>query len=349
MLAALLVVPDGEEPDEEMLGEITEVMITLDPMLQDLAAVGMLDYSPIDPALFEETDEGELEAELDDTDVARFGQVRLTDLGLFAVREWLLEDGYDAPLIGEHAEGTAQELMEYLCGSSNVMPEAEIEAWLSGREPQEAAAALLEASRGADITAPIRRRFTVLALDRLGEPAEPAARAVLTDPHLNGVAAAWLTARGADDLPEPSQDIRLWSFVDVLAGRAITEAPDNDAARKMIAEAWVDGPDAAWVADLWRVDHPYTTLVLNMIGAAHPDKGVAKQARKAAYKARSSPTRAGPAPSSRRQRPRLGGAVAGWSRVGTAGPTAWPGARGLCHAVSRNRGISGDRVGVQPR
>jgi hypothetical protein len=42
---------------------------------------------------------------------------------------------------------------------------------------------------------------------------------------------------------------------------------------------------------LWRVDSPHTTAVLEAIADGHPDKGVAKAARKALFKRRS----AGPA------------------------------------------------------
>ncbi|MFI9174787.1 hypothetical protein ACIGXB_36025 [Streptomyces lincolnensis] len=37
----------------------------------------------------------------------------------------------------------------------------------------------------------------------------------------------------------------------------------------------------------WRVDHPATADVLEAMGRLHPDKRVAKEARKAAFKARS--------------------------------------------------------------
>ncbi|MBC3844326.1 hypothetical protein GXW82_41710 [Streptacidiphilus sp. 4-A2] len=59
VLAALLVSPEGQEPDEEMLGDITSVMVALDPMLQDLAGIGLVDYSPIDPTLFAEEEDAD--------------------------------------------------------------------------------------------------------------------------------------------------------------------------------------------------------------------------------------------------------------------------------------------------
>jgi hypothetical protein len=44
---------------------------------------------------------------------------------------------------------------------------------------------------------------------------------------------------------------------------------------------------AGFFAELWRVEHPHTARVLEAIGELHPDKRVAKEARKAAFKTRS--------------------------------------------------------------
>jgi hypothetical protein len=290
VLAALLVVPDGEEPTEEMLGEITDTMVLLDPMLQDLADLGMLDYRPIDPSLFEEEDAPpgeEVELELDDADVERFGHVRLTDLGVYGVRQWLLEDGYDAPLIGEHAKGDAAELLRGICESPNVLPEEEILEWLAGRDPLPAATELLAAARGDDLVAPVRRLYCQVALRHLGEPAEPAAREALADPELAGIAGAWLTERGATDVPVPAREVVLWTTVDALAAQLIDSGGETEAMRELVGMLpGSDGSDRLF-EDLWRVDHTYTRAVLEAVGELHPDKSVAKQARKAAFKVKS--------------------------------------------------------------
>ena len=294
VLAALLVVPDGQEPDAEMLGDITSVMVTLDPMLQDLADIGMLEYRPIDPTLFAEG-EGEEEEpgpdtavpEVDAEQAARFGLARLTPLGVHGVRQWLLEDGYDAPLVGVHAQGDAVELLEGICGSANVLPEEEIREWLSGREPLLAATELLAAARGNDFVAPIRRMFCARALEHLGSAAEPSVREVLADPELGGLATAWLTAQGATGLPELGPDVRLWNTIDTVAAHLIDSAEREQVFRELVVEVTGGRPSTALFAELWRVDHPYTTAVLDAIGEVHPDKATAKEARKAAYKARS--------------------------------------------------------------
>lgn len=289
VLAALLVVPEGEEPSEEMLGDITDLMVALDPMLADLAELGLLDYRPIDPELFDE-DEGEGpvvvgEEPLDDEESARFGLVRLTPLGQYGVRQWLLEDGYDAPLVGDLARGDAAELLRAVCESVNVLPEEEVKVWLAGREPLAAARELLAASRGTDAYAPMRRVLTIEALRQLGPEVEPAAREVMDDPELGGAARAWLSGLGRTDVPAPERAMALWTVIDTFAAQLL--GGGEGALRELIADLPVRDESAGWFGEVWRVDHPYTADVLEAIGELHPDRAVAKEARKAAFKARS--------------------------------------------------------------
>ncbi|ARF82616.1 hypothetical protein HS99_0015715 [Kitasatospora aureofaciens] len=290
VLAALLVVPEGEEPSEELLGDITDVMVALDPMLGDLAELGLLDYRPIDPELFDE-EEGEEpvvgEAPLDEEESARFGLVRLTPLGQYGIRQWLLEDGYDAPLVGDLAQGDAAELLRGVCESANVLPEEELRVWVAGREPLPAARELLAAARGDDAYGPLRRMLCVSALNLLGAEAEPAVREVLDDPELGGSARAWLSALGATDVPVPDRTMALWTVVDTFAAQLLDSGGDAALLRELVTDLPVKGDPAAWFGELWRVDHPYTADVLEAIGELHTDRAVAKEARKAAFKARS--------------------------------------------------------------
>ncbi|MGA5703842.1 hypothetical protein [Peterkaempfera bronchialis] len=300
VLAALLVVPDGQDPTEEMLGEITAVMVALDPMLADLAEIGLVEYRPIDPDLFEEPEdgEGELEAQaaaapvhpdtpVDDEEAARFGLVRLTPLGQYGVRQWLLEEGFDAPLVGEYAKGDAAALLSGVSEAVNVLPEEEIREWVHGREPLPAARELLAAARGGDALGPARRMLCQLALTELGADAEPALREVLDDPELGGFSRAWLVQRGATDVPEPGRTMALWTTVDTLAAQLMDPDVDAELLAELVGGLPLAPDPAAFLAEMWRVDHAYTAEVLEAIGQFHGDKQVAKEARKAAYKARS--------------------------------------------------------------
>ena len=294
VLAALLVVPDGEEPTEEMLGDITAVMVALDPMLQDLADIGVLDYRPIDPALFDESGDTAPEAvgpgldgDVDEAEAARFGLARLTALGVHQVRQWLLEEGYEAPLIGDLARGTAAELLEGICEAVNVLPDEEIAEWLIDRDPLPAAAELLAAARGNDLTGPTRRLLCAAALERLADEAEPALREVLADPELAGLATTWLAGRGVEDFDAPGRPVMLWTMVDTLAAQLIEAGPEESGFAEFMVQLSDEDRPAELFAELWRIEHPYTTAVLEAVGERHPDKATAKEARKAAYKARS--------------------------------------------------------------
>lgn len=290
VLAALLVVPEGEEPDEEMLGDITDLMVTLDPMLGDLAELGLLEHQPIDPELFEEESDEEAlaagEGPLDEAEAARFGTVRLTPLGQYGVRQWLLEDGFEAPLVGELAEGTAEELLRGISESENVLPDRELAVWLADRDPVQAARELLAAAHGSDPYSPVRRLLCLSALEVIGAEAQPAAREVVDDPQLGGGVRAWLLEQGVE-IGAPERAVVLWSMVDTFAAQLLMSEGESEALRELVSGLPVDEDVADFFAELWRVEHPYTAEVLETVGELHPDRQVAKEARKAAFKARS--------------------------------------------------------------
>ncbi|PBC77285.1 hypothetical protein BX265_2027 [Streptomyces sp. TLI_235] len=294
VLAALLVVPEGEEPDEEMLGQITDLMVELDPMLADLAELGLVEHRPIDPELFEEEEEAEEGAEAaaepgaepTDEDAARFGLVRLTPLGQYGVREWLLADGYDAPLIGDLAQGDAAALLRGLSESPNVLPEREIHVWLARREATAAARELLVASRGLDAYSPVRRMYTAAALAGLGEEGDAALAEVVDDPELGGLARELLRVHG-HDIAAPERSVALWRTVDHFSAVLLAGRGDAAQLRELVASLPVTDNPASYFGELWRVPHPYTAQVLDTVGELHTDRQVAKEARKAAFKAKS--------------------------------------------------------------
>jgi hypothetical protein len=297
VLAASLVVPDEmEQPSDAVLEEVTEVMMRLDDHFRLLTSTGLLDYQPVDEALIEEaegegTETGESGADggapgddLDPEEVSRYGMVRLTPLGVHGMRERLADAGAQAPAIGDLAAGTGVDLLEALTHYPDHAARAEAESWLADRKPADAARELLAAGRGDDPAAPSRRLICQQTLTLLGAEAEPALREVLDDRRLGGLARVWLTENGASDIPAPDADMVFWLTIDTLAAQlAADDAPEllSDLVRDLVARH--DGFfDAAW-----RVDHPATADVLEAMGRLHPDRKSAKDARKAAFKARS--------------------------------------------------------------
>jgi hypothetical protein len=129
--------------------------------------------------------------------------------------------------------------------------------------------------------------FCQAALVRLGAEAEPSVREVLGDPELTGLATAWLADQGAADVAVPERPVVLWTTVDTLSAQLIDLGAEDPLFQESVEQVADEGVAAELFAELWRVDHPYTTAVLDAIGERHPDKATAKEARKAAYKARS--------------------------------------------------------------
>jgi hypothetical protein len=283
-LAASVIVPsDMGEPTNDVLEQVSDAMMRLDDQFRMLEPVGFVAYQPVDEALMADADE-EPAAPVDDTDVSRYGMVRLTPLGLYGMRARLLEAGFEAPAVGDLADKGADVLLD---GTAEFPPgaaQAETEQWLQRRESLAAARELLAAARGADAGAPLRRLRCQQALSLVGASAEPALREVLDDAELGGLARVWLTENGAVDVPAPSEAMVYWLTIDTVAAQLAAEGNSEE------LRALVEGlaqQHSGFFAAVWRVDHPATADVLEAMGRLHPDKKVAKEARKAAFKARS--------------------------------------------------------------
>ncbi|MFD5339769.1 hypothetical protein [Streptomyces hawaiiensis] len=283
-LAASVIVPgDMSEPTNDVLEQVSDAMMRLDDQFRMLEPVGLVAYQPVDEALMADADE-EPAAPVDDTDVSRYGMVRLTPLGLYGMRARLMEAGYEAPAVGDLADKGADVLLD---GTAEFPPgaaQAETEQWLQRRESLAAARELLAAARGSDAGAPLRRLRCQQALSLVGASAEPALREVLDDAELGGLARVWLTEHGAADVPAPSEEMVYWLTIDTVAAQLAAEGNSEE------LRALVEGlaqQHGGFFAAVWRVDHPATADVLEAMGRLHPDKKVAKEARKAAFKARS--------------------------------------------------------------
>ncbi|WP_306334817.1 hypothetical protein [Streptomyces sp. KL118A] len=285
-LAASMIVPDDMgEPTDDILEQVSDAMMKLDDQFRIFEPLGLVEYQPVDEALMADIDEeGPEPAPVDDEDVSRYGMVRLTPLGLYGVRARMLEAGVDAPAVGDLADKGADVLLDGTSGFPQHAAQAEIERWLARHEPLGAARELLVAARGGDEGAPLRRLRCQQALSLVGNEAEPALREVLDDPELGGLARVWLAEHDAADVPAPSQDLIFWLTIDTLAAQLAVEGNSDE------LQGLVEGlaqQHSGFFATAWRVEHPATADVLEAMGRLHPDKKVAKEARKAAFKARS--------------------------------------------------------------
>ncbi|MFD8539133.1 hypothetical protein [Streptomyces rubrogriseus] len=283
-LAASVIVPsDMGEPSNEVLEQVSDAMMRLDDQFRLLEPVGLVEYQPVDEALMADADE-ESAAPVDEADVTRYGMVRLTPLGLYGLRARLLDAGFEAPAVGDLSDKGADALLDGTAPFPPAAAHAETELWLAGRSPLDAARELLAAARGADPGAPLRRLRCQQALSLVGAEAEPALREVLDDAELGGLARVWLTEHGAPDVPAPPQEMVFWLTIDTVAAQLAAEGNSEE------LRALVEGlarQHSGFFDTVWRVEHPATPEVLEAMGRLHPDKKVAKEARKAAFKARS--------------------------------------------------------------
>ncbi|MFJ9341151.1 hypothetical protein ACIRP0_17880 [Streptomyces sp. NPDC101733] len=297
VLAASMIVPDDMgDPTDAVLEQVSDAMMRLDDQFRQLEPIGLVEFRPVDEELMAEADDEELAgagsgaagSEFDDDeDVSRYGMVRLTPLGLYGVRARMLEAGVEAPAIGDLAAQGAEVLLDTVASYPERAAQAEMDLWLGERELPVAVAELLAAARGDDAGAPLRRLRCQQALAPAGPEAEPVVRAVLDDPQLGGLARVWLAEHKVGDVPAPDGAMVFWLTVDTLAAQLAADGESEELPLLMLS---LTEHHTGFFEQAWRVEHPATAYVLEAMGRLHPDKKSSKEARKAAFKARSRPS-----------------------------------------------------------
>lgn len=209
------------------------------------------------------------------------GTVRLTPLGLWALQR-MASRITDAPVVGALRGVSAAELLRAAGDLADDVARGEIDAWVD-HHGERAAGELCAALPDAGETG---RGLGFRALLRIGAPAAAAietlrARAELADFvtvfRVDTLAASPHEMDRADD---PEGWVRLLHTVIELWG------PDAAAAAWAVPAAGDPGIDTM-LDTAWRVPGPPTGEVLAAVGGHHPDKHIAKAARKALFKYRS--------------------------------------------------------------
>jgi hypothetical protein len=220
------------------------------------------------------------------------GAVRLTPLGLWAVREELTEVGISIPLLpASVTEMTAAQLLLVADDADQQEFESESNAWVAARGPEQAARELL---RVAAADGPDSRLLAVSVVTRIGPAAEPAWRDSLATPQLRPYAKIALATPDADEEPrdvpeelEPSPEDLAWVATDMLVLACDDEEPDPEAIAECLGDSVPAGDETMLFETIARTAHPDAVDVLKHIGKHHPDKRIAKDARTAAHRAES--------------------------------------------------------------
>ena len=216
------------------------------------------------------------------------GTIELTPLAVWALREQLRLDGIEIPLLRTtSAEMTAASLVAFAYGVSEGESAAEFTSWVEARGPDRAARELLAF---AAFSGPQPRLAAVNLVRRIGAAAQPAWRDAMQRPELRGYAlialAAGLPESTMPPVPDANPDDLTRVASDLLALACGDEDPDPQEIAAQFSEAI---PEAAelWVFGLMaQSSHPDVADVLTVLGRYHPDRRIAKDARRAARSAR---------------------------------------------------------------
>jgi hypothetical protein len=211
--------------------------------------------------------------------VAHDEELGLTALGRWGLHRSLEGSGTTAPIVHADPNMAASDIIKVLGALAPTDGQQLWTAWTAQRSVAEAAAELLAAASAATPMA----RFAAASIitDELPESEAAAAfTAVVDDPVLRPHAVSWLAAHGRPvDLTARDSASAL---VELIA--AAIESDDGAGLHAILTKP---GFDVQLMESLWRCGHPATADVLAAVGSSHPDKTVAKAARKAAFKAQS--------------------------------------------------------------
>ena len=235
-------------------------------LIDQLAALGAVEPSPIED------------------------RIRLTPLALRALRGELTAAGVAVPLVSGYTEDlTAADLVALHGGLLAAEHARGTGHWIAARGPRQAAAEMLAFAAGADAAS---RLVAVGIVRAMGESAAPAWRDGLKRPELRPYARIELSRLASvmaeSTMPlvlEPSPDDVTWLATDLLALACGEDDPDPDLIAAQFREA-VPAGEEEWIFSLMSMSsHPDVVQVLTVLGRHHPDRRVARDARKAAHRA----------------------------------------------------------------
>ena len=203
------------------------------------------------------------------------------------VREELTGE-VDLPLLPAPAEMTAKDLVEFCAEGAESEIDREREAWLATRPAEQAVRELL---RVAESGCGERMIGASLAAS-IGAAGEPAWRDVLGHPELRPYAKLALNQIAGHDPasdPLPGMEVGPDDAVAMLGDMVAATAGQLTGAEltATLRQAVPAGQEEQVIERMWRSDHPAAVPALTALGRHHPDKKIAKAARKAAVKARS--------------------------------------------------------------
>ncbi|MGH3905482.1 MAG: hypothetical protein ACRDTE_15030 [Pseudonocardiaceae bacterium] len=216
---------------------------------------------------------------------AQGGVAELTPAGVPVAVRLAEELGIIVLTRPDPATATARDLVDLLAHLEPAAWFADTSAWVTHRGAEQAAQEIADALNDDATPAPVALAVLTQLDALLGASAVPAVETLLGGRH-DGFAVQWLVGSGALDPATVEPDRLLRAGIDVLAVSFDVGGPHDliDA----LATVNADRDAQLGVIDrIWRVDHPRVAELLEAIGEHHPDKHVAKPARKSLLRHRS--------------------------------------------------------------
>jgi hypothetical protein len=218
---------------------------------------------------------------------------RLTPLGLWGANRLLRGLGVDAPAVGDLVDADVATLLGQVADFDTEACQEELRTCCEARGAEVAAAEVAAAELVAFLRRtdePQARMVGFTALGAAGDAGVDAVRTLRGDPELDPYATLWLVDRGLEKQEAVRPEMTAHMLVETCAAVAAQAGPS--AVVQMLSDLGPADEQAAIVGNLWRVGSPHAATVLQAVADAHPDKQVAKAARKAAFKLRTSNPRA---------------------------------------------------------
>jgi hypothetical protein len=221
------------------------------------------------------------------------GAIELTPLALWALREQFKLDGITVPLLAAAGpQMTAAALVALSASVTDTEFDADLTAWMRARDPDRA---VREVLAFAAFSGPRDRLDAIRVVRRLGATARWAWVDAMQRPELRGYARIALSMMAANpalpagsagptgsSLPPPAPDDMIWPATDFLAVVSDSADLDPDEFAAQLAEV-VPNSELAWVIGLMaHSSNPEVARFLDVLDRYHPDRQVAKDARRAA-------------------------------------------------------------------
>lgn len=204
---------------------------------------------------------------------------RLTPLGQYTFGGALTDGGVEVPLLPPVEEMGAFDLVDFAKGATDEELAAETEAWFAVRGAAAATDDLLTAAAEGEAE---DRMIAVAIAAPLAEIATQRWRQALDEPMLQPYAKVTLHQMDPSEELESTVTDAARLLTDMLA--AALDSVDLDELPELLAEMVPAGQEPTIFEEMWRLDHPAVRDVLTLIGDQHPDKKIAKAARKATFK-----------------------------------------------------------------